>query len=66
MRLGSGDPRLQKERKTRLVKLPGGLYSDEDVLLLQFWLADTCTLSGRVYCVPFGKLSVATAAAVTN
>lgn len=46
MRLGSGDPRLQKERKARLVKLPGGLHSDEDVLLLQFWLADARTLSG--------------------
>lgn len=34
MRLGSGDPRLQKERQTRLVEPPGGLHGDEDVLQL--------------------------------
>lgn len=34
MRLGSGDPRLQKERQTRLAEPPGGLHGDEDVLEL--------------------------------
>lgn len=38
MRLGSGDPRLQKERQARLVEPPGGLHGDEDVLQLQFRL----------------------------
>ncbi|KAK9540898.1 hypothetical protein VZT92_003317 [Zoarces viviparus] len=42
VRLGSGDPRLQQERKTRLVEPPGGLHSDVDVLELQFRLCDMC------------------------
>lgn len=35
MCLGSGDPRLQKERQTRSVEPAGGLHRDEDVLQLQ-------------------------------
>lgn len=34
VRLGSGDPRLQKERQTRSVEPAGGLHRDEDVLQL--------------------------------
>lgn len=52
MRLGFGDPCLQKERKTRLVEPPRGLHSNEDVLLLQLRLGDMCTLIHRVSTVP--------------
>lgn len=46
MRLGPGDPRLQKERQARLVEPPGGLHGDEDVLQLQLPLGDARAFSG--------------------
>lgn len=63
MRSSSGDPRLQKERKTRLMEPPGGLHSDEDVLQLQFRPGHMCrrvspiaasAVVSRVLCV-FGR-----------
>lgn len=53
MRLGSGDPRLQKERQARLVEPPGGLHSDKDVLQPQFRLRDVmCTVRSMLTVFP--------------
>lgn len=57
MRFDSGDPRLHKKRKARLVELAGGLHSDEDVLQLQFGPGDMCPSRGRAPPAPAAAVS---------